>query len=64
MKRTAYNAEITNQKNENYLSKGRNLLACLPPHLLASCQLRNFRGEFTEKCFAIFDQSSCTIYLT
>ena len=29
--------------------------------LLASCQLRNFPREFTEKCFAVFDQSSCTI---
>ena len=31
--------------------------------LLASCQLRNFPREFTEKCFALFDQSSCAIYL-
>ena len=64
MKSTTYIAEITNQKNEKYLSKGRNQPACLPPHLLASCQLRNFLREFTEKCFAVFDQSSCTIYLT
>ena len=63
MKSTTYIAEITNQKNEKYLSEGRNPLACLP-HLLALCQLRNFPREFTEKCFAVFDQSSCTIYLT
>ena len=36
------------------------LLACLLP----SCQLRNFPCEFTEKCFAVFDQWTCTIYLT
>ena len=29
MKSTTYIAEITNQKNEKYLSKGRNPLACL-----------------------------------
>ena len=64
MKITTYIAEITNQKNEKYLPEGRNPLACLPRHLLVSCQLRNFPCEFTEKCFAVFDQSSCTIYLT
>ena len=64
MKSTTYIAEITKQKNEKYLPKGRNPLACLPPHLLASCQPRNFPCEFTEKCFAVFDQSSCAIYLT
>ena len=64
MKSTTYIVEITNQKNEKYLSEGRNPLACLPPCLLASCQLRNFLCEFTEKCFAIFDQSSHMIYLT
>ena len=63
MKSTTYILEITNQKNEKYLFEGRNLFVCSPPHL-ASCQLRNFLCEFTEKCFAIFDQSSCTIYLT
>ena len=31
--------------------------------LLALCQLRNFPCEFTENCFAIFDQLSCAIYL-
>ena len=64
MKSTTCIAEITNQKNEKYLPKGRNPLACLPPCLLASCQLRNFPREFTEKCFVVFDQSSFAIYLT
>ena len=64
MKSTIYIAEINNQKNEKYLSEGRNPLAWAPPHLLASCQLRNIPHEFTEKCFAVFDQSSCAIYLT
>ena len=35
MKITTYIVEITNQKNEKYLSEGRNPLVCLPPHLLA-----------------------------
>ena len=61
MKSTTYIIEITTQKNEKYLSEGEiHLLACL----LVSCQLRNFPHEFTEKCFAVFDQSSCVIYLT
>ena len=64
MKSTTYITEITNQKNETYLSEGRNPLACLPLRLLASCQLRNFPRKFTEKCLAVFDQSSCAIYLT
>ena len=64
MKSTTYIVEITTQKNEKYLSEGRNPLACSPACLLASCQLRNFVCEFTEKCFSIFDQSSCIIYLT
>ena len=64
MKSTTCIAEITNQKNEKYLSEGRNPLAWLLPHLLASCQLRSFPCEFTEKCFAVFDQSSWVIYLT
>ena len=64
MKSATYIVEIVNQKNEKYLSLGRNPVAYSPPRLLASCQLRNFPGEFTEKCFAIFDQSSCAIYLT
>ena len=65
MKNATYIIEITTQKNEKYLSDGgRNPLACLPACLLTSCQLRNFLCEFTEKCFAIFDQSSHMIYLT
>ena len=64
MKSTTYIVETTKKKDEKYLSVGRNPVACLPPHLLASCQLRNFPREFTKKCFAIFDQSSCAIYLT
>ena len=63
MKSTTYVIEITNQKNEKCLSEGRNPLACLAPHLLPSCQQRNFPREYTEKCFAVFDQSSCVIYL-
>ena len=31
--------------------------------LLALCQLRNFPRVFTEKCFVVFDQSGCAIYL-
>ena len=64
MKTTTYIAEMTTQKNEKYLSEVRNPLACLPARLLTLCQVRNFQCEFTEKCFAIFDQSSCMIYLT
>ena len=37
---------------------------CSPACLLALCQLRNFLRELTEKCFAVFDQSSHAIYLT
>ena len=64
MKSTTYIVEITNQKNEKFLSEARNPLACLPPRLLASCQLRNFPQELTEKYFAVFAQSSCAIYIT
>ena len=63
MKGTTHIVEITTQQNEKYLSEGRNLLTCSPACLLASCQLRNFPREFTEKCFAVFDQSSYAIYL-
>ena len=63
MKSTTYIAEITNQKNEKYLYVERNPVAWLPLRLLASCQLRKFPRVFTEKCFVIFDQSSCAIYL-
>ena len=62
MKSTTYIPEITTQKNERHLLGGRN--ACLLVLLLASYQLRNFPREFTEKCFAVFDQSSHAIYLT
>ena len=61
MKSTTYIIEITNQKNEKYLSEGRYPLASLPPRLF--CQLKNFLCEFSEKCCAVFDQSSCTIHL-
>ena len=64
MKSTTYIVEITNQKNEKYLYVGQNPVAWSPPCLLASCKLRNFPCVFTEKCFAVFDQSSCAIYLT
>ena len=64
MKSTAYIAEITTLKNEKYLSQKRNPLVYLPTHLLDLCQLKNFTREFTEKCFAVFDQSSRSIYLT
>ena len=64
MKSTTYIIEITNQKNEKYLYVGRNPVAWSPPHLLAFGQPRNFPHVFTEKCFAIFDQSGCAIYLT
>ena len=64
MKSTTYIVEVTTQKNEKYLSEWRNPLACSSACLLALCQLRNFPCDFTEKCFAVFDQSSHTIYLT
>ena len=50
MKSTTYMVETTNQKNEKYLYVGRNPVAWSPPHLLASCQLRDFPCVFTEKC--------------
>ena len=53
MKSPTYIAEITTQKNEKYLSEGRNPLACSHVCQLTSCQLRNFPHECTEKCFAI-----------
>ena len=64
MKSTIYIVEITNQKNEKYLYVWRNPVVCSPPRLLASCQLRNFPRVFTEKCFAVFDQTGYAIYLT
>ena len=64
MKSTTYIIEITTLKNEEYLSEGRNPLACSPACLFASCPLRNFPHEFTENCFPVFDQASRIIYLT
>ena len=62
MKSTTYFAEITNQKAEKYLSeRGKLESTCLLAGRL--CQLRNFPCEFTENCFAVFDQSSRVIYL-
>ena len=57
MKSTTYIVEITNQKNEKYLYVGRNPVAWSSPRFLALCQLINFLHVFTEKCFAILDQS-------
>ena len=42
MESTTYIAEITNQKNEKYLSEGRNPLACLPPRLLSDKKFCRF----------------------
>ena len=56
MKSTRYIVEITTQKLFQLL--------VILTNLLASSQLRNFPSEFTEKCFAIVDQSSRTTYLT
>ena len=36
MKSTTHIVEITNQKNEKYLSVGRNPVACLPPRLVST----------------------------
>ena len=58
MKRTTYIAKITTQRNEKYLSEGRNLLACSANSLLVSCQPRNFPREFTEKCFVFLTNQS------
>ena len=45
MKSTTYIVEITNQKDEKYLSEGRNPLACSPAGLVSARV-----SEFTEKC--------------
>ena len=63
MNSTTYIVEITTQKNEKYLSEWRDPFACLPACLLTSYQPRKFPSEFSEKCFAIFGQSDCAIYL-
>ena len=44
--------------------KGSRPSACLPARLLAWYWQRNFPREFTENCFAVFDQSSRVILLT
>ena len=62
MKSTTSFTEITNPKAEKYLFE-RGKLDPLLARLLTSCQLRNFLHEFTENCFAVFDQSSHAIYL-
>ena len=69
MKSTTYIAEITAKKYEKYLvsaswEKFTCLLACLLASIFHVSFHVNFPHEFTEKCFAVFDQSSCTIYLT
>ena len=49
----------------NILRKEDSMLsACFPAHLLTWYWQRNFLCEFTENCFAIFDQSSHVILLT
>ena len=60
---TSVNVKNSKHFSKKYLPVGRNPLACLPACLLTLCQLRNFLCKFTEKYFAIFDQSSLTIYL-
>ena len=62
MKSTTYIAEITVQKNEKYLYEGRNTLAYLPAHLMSTKKFSAF--EFTEKCFTVFGQSNCMIYIS
>ena len=77
MKSTTYITEITTRKAGNYLSEGRKLgstclLPCSPARfvfvVLWYCmpchKLRNFPREFTEKCFAVFNQSGSAIYHT
>ena len=56
MKSNRYIVEITTQKLFQLL--------VILTNLLVSSQLGKFPSEFTEKCFAIFDQSSRTTYLT
>ena len=62
MKSTTYIVKITKEKNERYLYVGRNPVTWSSPHLLAF-STKNFPRVFIEKCFAVFDQSSCMIYL-
>ena len=51
MKSTTYIAEITNQKNEKYLSEGRNPLACLPPRVVSA---KKFSAWVYWKVFCFF----------
>ena len=62
IKSTTYIAEITVQKNEKYLYEERNTLAYLPARLVSTKKFSAF--EFTEKCFTVFGQSNCMIFLT
>ena len=62
MKNTTYFVEITSQKAEVSVWERKTRIHFLDG-LFATCQLRNFPCEFTENCFAAFDQSSCAIYL-
>ena len=48
MKSSTCIIEITTQKNEKYLSEGRNSLAFLPAHLMST---KKFLCDFTEKGF-------------
>ena len=66
MKNTTYIAEITSEKNKEWQVSawGEKSTCLLTRSLFASCELRNFPREFTQKCFAVFNQSSHPIYLT
>ena len=66
LKASIYIAKMTTKKADKYMSEGRKLgpLAGLLARLFTSCQLSNLPRKFTEKYFAVFNQSSCTIYLT
>ena len=57
--------QVKNWKVSKILrKKGFRLTACLPASLLAWYWQRHFLHEFTENCFAVFDQSSLVIMLT
>ena len=64
-KSTAYSTKTTTLKAGKYLKisdKGKLEAKCFC--LLARYWQRNFPREFTENCFAVFDQSSRVILLT
>ena len=63
MKSTTYFAEITTKKIWKVSVWERKIRIHLLARLLASCQLRIFPREFTENYFAVFNQSSCAIFL-